>query len=326
MINEFAFRASRRLQLQNNAHQVKLICYGARIAELLFEGKNRIENGRLSIKGTEKNMKRILSLLILFTVLALSACTPAIDNSSLYIDILDVGKADCIVIRHNGEAVLIDTAEQENLPEVMAFLQKNKINTIHSLILSHFDKDHIGGVEGILKSKTVERVIESNFTSDRGEFYIYHGVLREQDRDPIRLTEPYSFSLGECDFQILPPMESKYDRKEDNNASLIVTLTFRGKHFVFLGDAMEERIEEFVSGNQQKFDFAKLPYHGNYLKNYPELFQTIGTPKSVITCSNKNPASDETLSLLEERNISYYLTQNGSVSVSFDGTEIRITQ
>lgn len=271
-------------------------------------------------------MKRIASFLLLWAVLFLTACSPTVDDASLYIDVLDVGKADCIVIRHNGEAVLIDTAEEENIPEVMAFLQKNKINTIHSLILSHFDKDHIGGTEAILKAKTVERVIESNFSSDRSEYYIYHSVLREQENEPLRLTEPLSFSIGECVFQIIPPMESAYDRKEDNNASLIVTLTYRGKHFAFFGDAMEERIYEFISLNDQKFDFAKLPYHGNRLKNYSELIQNIGTPKSVITCSKKNPASEDTLSLLEENHISYYLTENGTVSVVCDGNEIRITQ
>jgi beta-lactamase superfamily II metal-dependent hydrolase len=271
-------------------------------------------------------MKRIFSLFIVFTVLLLTACNTPIDNTSLSIDVLNVGKADCIVIRHNGETVLIDTAEKENLPEVMAFLQKNKIQTIHTMILSHFDKDHIGGAEGILKATSVERVIESNFKSDRGEYYIYHGVLREQEKEPLQLTEPFSFSVGECEFQVLPPNESSYERKEDNNASLIVTLNFRGKHFAFFGDAMEERIEEFISSNNQKFDFAKLPYHGNDLKNYPELIENIGKPKSVITCSHKNPASNETLSLLAENDISYYLTQNGNVSITCDGTKIKITQ
>ncbi|MBR5746568.1 MAG: MBL fold metallo-hydrolase, partial [Clostridia bacterium] len=83
-----------------------------------------------------------LSLAISATFFA-TACANSSDH--LTFDVLDIGKADCIVMRHKGQVLLIDTGEEENLPEIESHLSSRGISKIDYLILSHFDKDHVGG-------------------------------------------------------------------------------------------------------------------------------------------------------------------------------------
>ena len=124
----------------------------------------------------------------------------------------------------------------------------------------------------------------------------------------------------------MPPEQEHYAKKEDNNASLVVTMQYESRHFGFFGDAMEDRIQELLSTDLPTFDFVKLPYHGKMLDNYEAFLDRIDCRFAAATCSRKNPADTELLSLLEEKDITYYLTQNGSVYLVYTADEMRITQ
>ncbi len=271
-------------------------------------------------------MKRFIILLTVFALLFSVSCSSSNDKARLSIDILDIGKADCILIRQNGKCVMIDTGEKENATEILAFLQQEKITVIDTLILSHFDKDHIGSASEIIQKLDVGEVIESTFDSDREEFFEYHDALSQKGKKPHRITEDYSFDLGDCQITVLPPKKNEYKKKQDNNASLIVTLTYRNQSFAFFADAMEERLSEFMLDTTQHFDFVKLPYHGNDLSNYSQFLEKVTFDYAAITCSQKNPASKKTLSLLNDLDLAYYLTQNGTVSIRSDGETITVTQ
>lgn len=270
-------------------------------------------------------MKRIFFLL-LSILLFLSSCSPIRQEDGVFIDVLDIGKADCIVIRHNGKCMMIDTGEKENAPEILSFLQTKKITHIDTLVLTHFDKDHIGSAAEIIRTLNVGEVLQSSFDSDRPEFDEYNSELEAKNKAPTIITTNYLFELGECKISVFPPKQSKYEKKQDNNASLIVKISYQSKNFLFLADAMEDRISEFLQDTTDQFDFIKLPYHGKYLENYPEFFNKVKFQYAAITCSNKNPAHKDTLMLLEKNNVNYFLTKNGNINIFCKDDKCSITQ
>lgn len=271
-------------------------------------------------------MKRLLFLTLSLCLSLLCACSPGSTEYSLEINVLNIGKADCIVIETGNKCVLIDTGEEENAPEILAFLEQKNIREIDTVILSHFDKDHIGGMAEILKYVSVKNILECSFPSDRKEYGEYHQECETQGLVPNVLTEPYQFAVSDCVFTVLPPEKERYDRKQDNNASMIVTLEHGNNLLAFFGDAMEERLEEFMAASKDRFRFVKLPYHGNYLKNYERFLDQTDPDFAAVTCSQKNPADEETLSLLKEKNVKCYLTQNGNVKVLSDGKSVVVKQ
>lgn len=205
-------------------------------------------------------MKRFgyLMLLLLVGCLYLFSCGDAAYNTDnnepvdtteitpATVDILKMGKADCIVIDTGSKIIMIDTGEEENLPRIHAYMQRNSYKKIDMLILTHYDKDHIGGAADVITAYQVDNVIESKFT-DNNEWYVeYHKVLADLGISPTKLTENYSFSFDSCDFEINVPKKKKYTTKQDNNSSLVISMRIGENSFLFCGDAMEERLTELI--------------------------------------------------------------------------------
>lgn len=93
-----------------------------------------------------------------------------------------------------------------------------------------------------------------------------------------------------------------------------------------MGDSQNSRIKDYLSEHTQKYDFIKIPYHGNYQKRLDDLLEVVQPKYAVITCSNSEPDISETVELLEELDVKYYLTKDGSVIIKSDGKNINIKQ
>lgn len=271
-------------------------------------------------------MKRTIFFLFAAILLSLVLCSCSAAPYNITVDILDLGKADCILIDTGSKTVMIDTGEEEDVSDIMEYLDAKGVDTIDMLILSHFDKDHIGGAAELISKYGITTVLESGFSSNRDEYETYHAVLSEQGLSATVLTQDYSFTFDNCVFTVYVPKETSYDTKEDNNASLIVKIVYGEKRFLFCGDAMELRLAEFLEDSPGSFDFVKLPYHGNYLENYSEFLKEISPQYGVITCSKKNPASEDALSVLKQYGVTVYETENGNVHVTSNGKTVSVSQ
>lgn len=242
------------------------------------------------------------------------------------IDILKIGKADCIVINTGSKIVMIDTGEEENLDTINSYMSSKNYSQIDMLILTHYDKDHIGGASEIISNYNVTTVIESKFDDSTMEYISYHNVLYNKKLTPIKLNVNYTFTYDSCEFEINIPKKNKYETKQDNNSSLIISMKCGENRFLFCGDAMEERLAEFIEYNQNNYDFVKLPYHGNYLENYREFLNSVKAKYGALTNSKKNPASEDTLLVLNEFNVDTYQTRYGTIYITTNGKQISITQ
>ena len=60
---------------------------------------------------------------------------------------------------------MIDTGEEENLDDIHFYMNKKGYTAIDTLILTHYDKDHIGGASGIISTYGVNEVIETKITA-----------------------------------------------------------------------------------------------------------------------------------------------------------------
>ena len=271
-------------------------------------------------------MKRFISFLAaLFLLFPLASCES--EETLLKVTVLAIGKADCIVLETAQHTVLIDTGEEENYEEIASFLDASGIQTIDVLILSHFDKDHVGGAAKIVNNYKVLSAYQSSFTGDRDEYFDYLAACEEKGVPVTRLTENTSFDLDGISFTLYPPEKDSYSENEDNNASVIALCRCGEKTLVFAGDAMEERMEEFLGQNTGSCDFIKLPHHGSYLENYPEILSALDPKYAAVTCSKKNPEDEELTDLLSKLGISYYLTRGGNpVTVKVSQTKMTVSQ
>ena len=273
----------------------------------------------------------IIFMLLFLFIVAFSSCggphePPAPAPKNATVDILKIGKADCIIINTGSEIIMIDTGEEENLDSVHAYMQANGYDKIDLLIITHYDKDHIGGAAEIISTYSVNTVFESRFTSSDARYYDYHHALNKNGYSASKLQGDYKFQSADCTIEINVPREKKYANDQDNNSSLVVSLTLGEKKLIFMGDAMEERVEEIIGADYRDYDLIKLPHHGSYLENYEELLEKLKPSYAVSTDSKKNPTDENTLNLLNSLGISTYQTRHGGVHIEISASEIVVTQ
>ncbi|HAG43318.1 MAG TPA: hypothetical protein DCL31_08085, partial [Clostridium sp.] len=103
-----------------------------------------------------KKHRFILIYLLLIFSLLFTSCrsTPQHPASGrgLSVTFYPVGKGDCILLQCEGEAMLIDTGYSKNTDDILSYLSEQNIRSLSAIIATHPDKDHIGGIPGIISS------------------------------------------------------------------------------------------------------------------------------------------------------------------------------
>ena len=65
--------------------------------------------------------------------------------------IFKVGKADAIVLQLEEKVIILDAGEEEDGREIAEYLKKRNLNRVDAMIITHFDKDHVGGADTVLE-------------------------------------------------------------------------------------------------------------------------------------------------------------------------------
>ena len=239
--------------------------------------------------------------------------------------ILKIGQADAMILRTANHSVIIDCGEEDDGNEILEYLQTNGIKTVDYLFITHFDKDHVGGAAKVIENVNIKNIITPDYEGTNAEFESYHASAKQENITPTLLTENMSFTLDDVLLEIFPPLKKAY-KEGDNDFSLAIAATHGENTFLFAGDAEEERLTEIMSQTGKEYDFLKIPHHGRYSKKTKAFIETVKPSYAVITCSKKNPAEEETVSVLENEKCNIYYTKDGDVNVTSDGYKIEITQ
>ena len=271
-------------------------------------------------------LKHIRKLILCAALFAAAGCAAQenIEADQLSVKFFNAGKADAILLYTDESAVLIDTGLDGFAPYILHTLNELDIQTLDTLILTHFDKDHIGSADEILESVEVGRVLVSDWAKDSDEYADLMAALETAgiESEVVFGDDQVSFMLDGAEYTVDGPDASDYDKDDSNNSSLIVTVQYGQTSFLLMGDAQNERIEEFLSQDSSEYDVLKVPYHGNYQKQLKNLIPSADPEYAVITCSSSEGGEAKTLDLLEEYDVEVFLTSEGNVNIVSDGKNI----
>lgn len=246
-------------------------------------------------------------------------------TSEFNCSVLKAGQADAIILRTAKHNVIIDCGEKDDGSKIVEYLKDKGIENIDCLFITHFDQDHVGGVPEVLNNINVTQVITPDYEGSNSEYENYVKAISEKNINPILLTENMSFILDDVLFEVYPPQKKSY-KEGDNDFSLAISVTHGDNSFLFTGDAESTRLSEIMTQTNRRYDFLKYPHHGRYNKKTKMFVESVQPKYAVITCSDKNPAEDETIVILENADCDVYYTKDGDVNIKSDGKEITITQ
>ncbi|NLK94178.1 MAG: MBL fold metallo-hydrolase [Clostridiales bacterium] len=266
--------------------------------------------------------KIIISIVML--ALILTGCSISEDEvyNGMEVTIFNTGKSDCILISIEGRYIMIDTSLDKYGEEICKKIKG--INNLDYLILTHMDKDHIGGASDIINNIKIDNIIQADYSKESEEYTKLIKAEENNNSNVELLLNKKTLFIGETEINIIPGEKRYYE--DSNNYSIMVTIKYGNTSFLFAGDAEEERLQEFLDENMDKYDFIKIPHHGEYNKLSGTLIKSIEPKYGVITCSKSNMPDDKLLQVLSNNNVEPYLTVDGEIKVYSNGETIEIKQ
>ncbi|MBR2042697.1 MAG: MBL fold metallo-hydrolase [Oscillospiraceae bacterium] len=262
----------------------------------------------------------------------IGALNPGISEEYDYsVHFIDVGQAECILIRTPEKNVLIDAGDVGSEKTIKNYLYTVGIRRIDIFIVTHPHSDHIGSAAGIIKSFPIGEVIMPKIPSEYlPTSSVFEDFLRALDKKGCKVSyaKPKTvFELGEGKLEILSPSGDMGDNL--NNYSVASKFTFGETSFLFTGD-MESSAEKSLvdSGADISCTVLSAGHHGSSTSNSEEFLDAANPQYAAISCGFNNDYGHphrEVLSAFKNRGIKYYRTDFESHIVFYtDGKTITV--
>ncbi|MBV8170801.1 MAG: DNA internalization-related competence protein ComEC/Rec2 [Candidatus Eremiobacteraeota bacterium] len=281
-------------------------------------------------------------------LLAVVYCTPglyALCDRGLHVDAIDVGQADCILVRAPGlHAMLVDgggkleragsgvvaqpIGDRVATRTVLPFLLRHWVLHLDAVVLTHPHGDHAGGLPVILARERVDTLWDSAQLYGGPAYHRALDVVRDRHITWRRAARGGSFDLGpRTHVAILAPELPLITgtSSDINNNSVVLRIQFGNTAMLMTGDAQSEAEARLLShgGIDLRADILKVGHHGSAYSSTPEFLAAVRPKIAIISCGRHNvfghPSPRTLLALLAVRAAVYRTDEDGGVSATSDG-------
>lgn len=199
---------------------------------------------------------------VLLTSLPLGAQAVEGEISALFIN---VRKADCAVLFLEDQTWLVDTGTKDSADAMLRALSVYGVEHLNGVIITHTDKDHVGGLKSLLKSDIkVDRLYASKLHSEESDEK--HPVSKASVKYEVPMTWLSAGDVLTIDEQtnmtVLGPV--RQDTENENNNSLVIHLKTSQGDMLLTGDMELEEEQDLMGAGVVPGNVAvlKVAHHG----------------------------------------------------------------
>ncbi|KNF09370.1 DNA internalization-like competence protein ComEC/Rec2 [Gottschalkia purinilytica] len=252
------------------------------------------------------------------------------------IDFIDVGQGDSCIVRLKDKNILIDTGGSilnnfdvgKNI--VLPYLQKNGINSLDGVFISHFHEDHAEGLLSLIGNIKIKNIF-IGYKSQNNKLYRDIIKLSSKHNIPIRLIkkdDKIILNKNSAIDILSPERKEDVNFKNENNMSLVFILKTYNKSLLFTGDIEKEKEKDIVKINyKHKVDIIKIPHHGSKTSSTEEFIKRFEPRYGIIQVGKNNfgHPNKEVLENYEKHEIKLYRNDTmGLITVLISENDFKI--
>ena len=261
---------------------------------------------------------RLLALVLAAVLLLAGACARA--EGPVQALFINVGKADAALFLLGDQRFLVDTGTKGSYDQLERVLTAYGVTRLSGVVITHTDKDHVGGLKKLLKSDiAVDRVYAGTLHSEKSlEDHPVYEAAEKYDAPLTWLSAGETVALADgCAFHVLGPLSQ--DDEEENNNSLVLRLTTPQGDMLLTGDMeLQEESELIEAGLISQAAVLKVAHHGNEDATSWQ-FVLLARPQWAVisTSSVEKPEtpSSKVLSRLKDVKANVAVTQDAEVGI-----------
>lgn len=207
-----------------------------------------------------------------------------VETDRLDIVLLDVGQGLSVAVQQGVHNMLYDTGSAwpdgwNNATRViLPFFYQSGFTSLETLIVSHGDNDHAGGVPALGQAMAIGQAL-----------------MGEPHRSPEVTGVPCQagqrIRIGKALVRMLWPVDDgSVARFTGNNRSCVFLLEYAGRRMLFTGDLevkAQRRLLE-IYGKSLQADVLLLPHHGARSSFYPDLLSAVNPSRVVVSAGFRN--------------------------------------
>ena len=246
------------------------------------------------------------------------------DADNLQIYYVDVGQADCILIRYKDKNLLIDAGNNEDGAKIVTYFKSLGITKFNYVIGTHAHEDHIGGMNTVIDNFDIDKFYMPDVITTTKTF---EDVLDSLEKKNIKFSTPKidsKFNVDDLEFNVLYVGE---DSQDLNNTSIVLKMVYNKTSYLFTGDATST-VEKKILDKDIKSDVLKVGHHGSQYSTSSHFLKKVDPKYAIIQVGKDNKydhPKDVTIKKLNTIDAQIYRTDlDGTIILTSDGENISI--
>jgi competence protein ComEC len=244
--------------------------------------------------------------------------------SGLRVTFLDVGQGDSVLLEVPGGAVLFDQGPPE--ANVAGQLRRLGLRSLTAIVLTHPQRDHIGGAADVLARLRVGAVADPALQAPSRDHDAVISVAR-RNRVPVVVARAGdAYRIGRLRLDILWPDEPGL-ASDDPNQHAVVAVASYGRADVLLTADAESDVTSRLP--LRAVEVLKVAHHGSEDPGLPDLLRTLRPRLAVISVGEGNafdhPRPETVAALAAVPGLRSLRTDlNGRIVVESDGRALTV--
>ena len=267
-----------------------------------FLALKRRENKLRSLKnnlpeGYNTSKRIVVTGLMTFTSFLIIAYKPR----EFSINMLDIGQGDCFVVNDGNNDIYISdcgstTVQNVGKTRLLPFLKSKGWGKVDTIFISHMDKDHVNGVNDLLKCAeiTIGRIIISaSYKSDKlncAELEELKELAKMRDIKLFYMKKGDEIVGKDISFRCIYPTGEE-DIEDQNEASIVMRMDYKGLSMLFTGDIAGSTEEKIIEGSDENIldcDILKVCHHGSKNSSTDDFLKKVNPKLYLISCGLMN--------------------------------------